>query len=140
MAAKPIAIDTQTLARHIGDAVNIKVGGKVYEARCPKDAVLLKLRDGEADTIEVIMRAFRGMIGSENAVEVETMLNDPDNREVCIDTLARMIAFLIDDPAGPKWGDALQSSVKELGSGETPRTVATRKAAPRTAKRAAGRR
>lgn len=140
-AAKTIAIDTKTLAKPIGETVNIKVGGTVYEAHCPKDSVLMRMRDDDSDSFEVISRAYTGMVGTQAGAEIVAMLDDPDNREVTLEVLSRMLQWLLESPDGPQWGKAIEESVKDLGSGETPRTVATaRKAPARTAKRTATRR
>lgn len=140
----PVVIDTKALAKPVGQSVHVRIGGVVYEAHCPKDSVFLKFKESadDNDGYATIMRCFEGMIGLEGADEVRAMVEDPGNREVSLSSLSQMLTWLLEDKDGPQWRKAIEESVKELGSGETPRTVPTRKAAaaPRTTKRAPARR
>lgn len=142
----PVEIDTAALAKPTGRPAAVRIGGKVYEARCPKDAVLARIHRDGTDSIEVILALISAMIGKEGGAEVAAMLDDEDVADVSILTLSGLTRYLMEDEKGPQWGAALLDEFKGLGSGETPRTVPVKKAssrkpaAPRTAKRAAARR
>ena len=141
---EPIEIDTATLARPVGRTAHIRIGGTVYEAHCPKDAVLAKIQNDNDPSVTKVVRLISSMIGKEGGEEVAAMLEDEDNDEVSLFTLSELVKYLFDDPDGPQWGKALTESLKEIGSGETPRTVPVRRSsapakAPRAAKRPARR-
>ena len=141
---EPVEIDTATLAKPVGRIAPIRIGGNVYQAKCPKDAVLARIQTEGTNSIEVIESVITAMIGKKGGAEVADMLADEDDDEVSIMTLSALIRFLMEDPAGPQWASELASSLKSLGSGETPRTVPVRRGsaparAPRAAKRAVAR-
>jgi hypothetical protein len=133
---KPVEIDTATLAKPIGRTVAIRIGGTVYEAHCPKDAVLARIQRDGTNTIDVITDVITAMIGRDGGEEVAGMLADGDNDEVSIGTLSQMIQYLMDNPDGPQWANALTENLKALGSGETPRTIPMKRGAPARAPRA----
>lgn len=121
-APQPIEIDTAALARPIGRTAHIRIGGVVFEAHCPKDAVLARIQEG-TNSIEVIEQVITAMIGREGGDQVREMLADEDNTEVSLITLSELVRYLMEHPDGPQWGEALADSMQALGSGETPRTV-----------------
>jgi hypothetical protein len=145
-APAPVEIDTATLANKALRPANIRIGGTVFEAHCPKDAVLARIHREGSDSIEVILGLISAMIGKANGEKVAAMLDDEDCDDVSIYTLSALTRYLMEDEAGPQWGKALLDGLKSLGSGETPRTVpvkkaaSSRKAAPRAAKRTPARR
>lgn len=137
---EPIEIDTAALAKPIGRTAHIRIGGVVFEAHCPKDAVLAKIKAEASSSIDVIVRIIGAMIGKAGGEQVAAMLDDEDNDEVTLVTLSELVKYLLDNPDGPQWGNALTESLKELGSGETPRTVPVRRSsAPARPKKAAAR-
>jgi len=136
-APAPVEIDTATLAKPIGRTAYIRIGGVVFEAKCPKDAVLAKIKADSKTSIDIITKIIASMIGKDGGAQVAAMLEDEDNDEITLVTLSELVKYLLDHPDGPRWGDALTESLKELGSGETPRTVPVRRAlAPAHAKKA----
>ena len=148
-AAKPVApieIDTATLAKPVGRSAHIRIGGTVFEAHCPKDAVLARIKAEAETSLDAITRIIAAMIGKAGGEQVADMLHDEDNEEVSLVTLSALVRYLLEDPDGPEWGKALTESLKELGSGETPRTVPVRRtsaparAPKKAAKRAPARR
>lgn len=134
---EPIEIDTAALAKPIGRTAHIRIGGEVFEAHCPKDAVLAKIKQEGTGSIEVITRIVTAMIGRDGGERVAAMLDDEDNDEVSLVTLSALVKYLLEDPDGPQWGNALTASLKSLGSGDTPRTVPVRRSTPPRAPRAA---
>lgn len=140
MAAQPVVIDTSALARPVGETVLIGVGGETFEARCPKDAVLERMHREGSSSFDALSRVFTAMVGAKDGERITEMLDDPNNHEVSLETLSRMVTWLMKDPEGPQWAKAIEDSIKDLGSGETPRTVPTKRAVGRPAKRAAARR
>lgn len=120
---QPIEIDTATLAKPIGRTAHIRIGGVVFEAHCPKDAVLARIQSEGTNSIEVIEQVITAMIGREGGDQVREMLADEDNVEVSLMTLSELVRYLMENPDGPQWGEALADSMQALGSGETPRTV-----------------
>lgn len=136
MAAEPvIEIDTSTVARPVGRPAWVRIGGTAYQARCPKDAVLLDIYEDNSRDLGVVRRLLASMIGTSPAVEVEEMLHSPDHEDVTYVTLYQVISYLMNDPAGPRWAEAISESMKALGSGQTPVTkkVAAKPAAKKTA-------
>lgn len=147
-APAPVEIDTATLANKALRTAQIRIGGTVFEARCPKDAVLARIHREGDDSIEVIKALISSMIGKKNGEKVAAMLEDEDVEDVSIYTLSALTSYLMEDENGPQWGKALLDGLKSLGSGETPRTIPVKRAAPgsaparprRAAKAATGRR
>lgn len=137
MAEPIIEIDTATTSTLVGRTVHIRVGGVVFEARCPKDAILVQIQESEEATLPSIVSFMSAMVGTKSGAEIRDMLTDPDNAEVSISSLHGVIRFLMSDPAGPRWDDALTASIKALGSGEMPRTIPVK--APSVARKATAR-
>lgn len=136
MAAEPvIEIDTSTVAKPVGRPAWVRIGGTAYEAKCPKDAVLLDLYQDNSQDLSVVLRLFAAMLGTSPAAEVEEMLHSPDHEDVTYVTLYQVVTYLMTDPKGPRWTEAISESMKALGSGQTPTTrkVAAKPAAKKTA-------
>lgn len=137
---EPVEIDTAKLANKSLRTAHIRIGGEVFEAHCPKDAVLARIHRDGTDSIEVILGLISAMIGKANGEKVAAMLDDEDVDDVSIYTLSAMTRYLMEDEEGPQWGKALLDGLKSLGSGETPRTVPVKRApgsAPARPRRAA---
>lgn len=142
---EPVEIDTAKYKKPVGRTSLIRIGGTVFEAHCPKDAVLAQINSEDLGSFDTVTRVIAAMIGRDGGEKVVEMLEDPDNDEVSLMTLSSLIRFLMEDPEGPRWGEALTESLKSLGSGETPRTIPVRRTsaparAPRAAKRTAAKR
>lgn len=143
-----IEIDTSTVAQPVGRSAWVRIGGTVYEARCPKDAVLLDIYQDNTRDLSVIRRLLAAMLGTSEAADVEAALHSPDHPDVTYVTLYQVVTYLMNDPKGPQWTEAISESMKALGSGKTPVTKkvaakpATRKtpAKKTTARRASTRR
>lgn len=138
-APAPVEIDTATLANKALRTAHIRIGGVVFEAHCPKDAVLARIHREGDDSIEVIKALISSMIGKKNGEKVAAMLEDEDADDVSIYTLSALTRYLMEDEEGPQWGKALLDGLKSLGSGETPRTVPVKRttSAPARPRRAA---
>ena len=146
MAAEPervIEIDTSTVARPVGRTAWVRIGGTPYEALCPKDAVLLDIYQDNTRDLTVVRRLLEAMLGTSPAAEVEEKLHSPDHPDVTYVTLYKVVSYLMTDPAGPQWTEAISESMKALGSGQTPVTkkVAAKKPAAKktSAKKATAR-
>lgn len=125
-----IEIDTSTLAEPVGRTAHIRIGGTVYEARCPKDAVLFDIYTENVQDISVVRRFLAAILGTRDAAQVEEMLSSPDHPDVTYVTLYRVVNYLMSDPKGPNWGEAVAKSVQSLGSGKTPTTQKVARKAP----------
>lgn len=146
-ADRVIEIDTSTVAQPVGRSAWARIGGTAYEARCPKDAVLLDIYQDNTRDLSVIRRLLASMLGTSEATDVERMLHSPDHPDVTYVTLYQVVTYLMNDPKGPQWTEAISESMKALGSGKTPVTKkvaakpATRKTpAKKTARKAPARR
>ncbi|MFF4661943.1 hypothetical protein [Streptomyces sp. NPDC001282] len=143
MSTEPvIVIDTATLATPVAPSVHVRIGGKTFEVHCPKDAVLFDIYEAKHKDITVVRRFLTAMIGADEATEVEKMLSSPKPEDVTFVTLYKLVRYLMNDPKGPKWEDAVVGSIRGLGSGVTPTTqkVAAKKPVKRaTAARKAAR-
>lgn len=136
MAAEPvIEIDTSTVAQPVGRPAWIRIGGTAYEARCPKDAVVLDIYQSSTRDLTVVRRLLASMLGTNEADEVESMLHSSDHPDVTYVTLYQVVTYLMGDPEGPRWAEAIGESMKGLGSGTTPVTkkVAAKPAAKKPA-------
>lgn len=132
-----IEIDTATIAKPIGRTAWVRIGGTAYEARCPKDAVLFGIYQEQSEDLAVVRKFLAAMFGTEAAAEIEAMLDSPDHPDVTYVTLYQIVQYLMSDPAGPQWSQAITESMKQLGSGKTPTTrkVAAAPAKKTTAKK-----
>jgi len=144
-APAPVEIDTATLAKPIGRTAHIRIGGVVFEAKCPKDAVLARIQEEGTNSVTVIGDVMAAMIGKKGGEQVLAMLDDPDNYEVSLGTLSLLVTYLLEDEAGPQWGKALADNLKALGSGEKPRTIPVKRTtgparSPKAVKRTTSRR
>lgn len=128
-----IEIDTATAAPPVGRTAWVRIGGTAYEARCPKDAVLFDIYQGDTRDLAVVRQLLAAMLGTQAASEVEAMLTSPDHPDVSYVTLFKVVSYLMSDEKGPRWSDAVAESMKQLGSGKTP---TTRKVAAAPAKTA----
>lgn len=138
MSTEPvIVIDTATLATPVAPSVHVRIGGKTFEVHCPKDAVLFDIYEAKHKDITVVRRFLTAMAGAEEATEIEAMLSAPKPEDVTFVTLYKLVHYLMNDPKGPKWADAIAASVRALGSGVTPTTQKV--AAKKPVKKAAAR-
>lgn len=130
-----IEIDTSTVAAPVGRTAWVRIGGSDYEARPPKDAVLVDLYQGNTGDIAVVRRFLTAMLGTKSGAEVEAMLHSPDHPDVTYVTLYQVVMYLMSDEKGPRWSEAIADSMKALGSGKTPVTkkVAAKSPAKKTA-------
>lgn len=143
-----IEIDTATVAPPVGRAAWVRVGGSPFEARCPKDALLVSIYQEQSKDLAVVRRFLAAMFGTTASAEIETMLDSPDYPDVTYVTLYKVVQYLMSDPAGPQWSEAITESMKQLGSGKTPTTqrvaakpaAARKTAAKKTARKPAARR
>lgn len=140
MAAEPvIEIDTSTVAAPVGRTAWVRIGGTAYEARPPKDAVLVGMYQDDSQDISVVRQLLTAMLGTKYGAEVGSMLHSPDHPDVTYVTLYKVVSYLMADEKGPRWSDAIADSMKALGSGPTPVTQkvaakpATKKATTRKA-------
>lgn len=121
-----IEIDTSALAKPIGRTAWVRIGGEVFEARCPKDAVLARISETSSGKRLSLVRDYVvGIFGREAGARIGEMLDNEDLPEVSLVTLMEIISYLLDDENGPQWATALTESIKGLGSGPRPRTVRT---------------
>lgn len=132
-----IEIDTATAALPVGRTAWVRIGGTAYEARCPKDAVLFDIYQGDTRDLSVVRHLLAAMLGTQAAGEVEAMLTSPDHPDVSYVTLFKVVSYLMSDEKGPRWSDAVAESMRQLGSGQTPTTrkVAAAPAKKTTAKK-----
>lgn len=135
MAEPVIEIDTATIAPPVGRTAWVRVGGTPYEARCPKDALLFSIYQEQSKELAVVRQFLAAMFGTTAAAEIETMLDSPDYPDVTYVTLYKVVQYLMSNPAGPRWSEAIADSMKALGSGKTPVTkkVAAKAPAKKTA-------
>lgn len=140
MAAEPvIEIDTSTVAAPVGRTAWVRIGGTAYEARPPKDAVLVDVYQDNVQDISVVRHFLVAMLGTKSGAEVEAMLHSPDHPDVTYVTLSKIVMYLMSDQKGPRWSEAIAESMKSLGSGKTPVTqkVAAKAPPKKTARKAA---
>lgn len=131
MATDPaIEIDTSTVATPVGRTAWVRIGGTAYEARPPKDALLIDMYKDNTKDIAIVRRFLTAMLGTKCGAEVEDMLHSPDHPDVTYVTLYQVVKYLMSDEKGPRWSEAITDSMKALGSGTTPTTrkVAAKKA------------
>ncbi|WP_062214600.1 hypothetical protein [Streptomyces sp. NBRC 109706] len=139
--APVIEIDTATLAKPVGRPAHVRIGGEVFIARCPKDAVLARMADTATNRrMDLVAGYTAAIFGSEAGERIGEMLVDPDVEDVTLATLMELVRYLLSDENGPQWSKALEESFKALGSGPKPRTVRTAPTKKAPAKRAATKR
>lgn len=131
MAAEPvIEIDTSTVAAPVGRTAWVRIGGTAYEARPPKDAVLVDMYQDDIQDITVVRQFLTAMLGTKDGAAVEAMLHSPDHPDVTYVTLYKIVSYLMSDEKGPRWSEAIAESMKALGSGKTPVTQKVARKAP----------